>query len=113
MILETVLLSREEKVRAALLAKRAGADFVKTSTGFARGGATAEDVALLRATVGSEIGVKASGGIRSLDDLQAMVGAGATRIGTSAGVKICSRCARRAEPEAPSGLPACEFPAGE
>jgi deoxyribose-phosphate aldolase len=87
-ILETVLLSREEKVRGALLAKRAGADFVKTSTGFASGGATAEDVALLRETVGREMGVKASGGIRSLDDLRAMVAAGATRIGTSSGVKI-------------------------
>ena len=88
MILETVLLTREEKVRAALLAKRAGADFVKTSTGFASGGATAEDVALLRETVGGEMGVKAAGGVRSLDDLRAMVAAGATRIGTSSGVKI-------------------------
>jgi deoxyribose-phosphate aldolase len=87
-ILEMCLLTQEDKVRAALLAKRAGADFVKTSTGFSTHGATAQDVALLRETVGSELGVKASGGIRTLADLQAMVSAGATRIGTSSGVKI-------------------------
>jgi deoxyribose-phosphate aldolase len=87
-IFETSLLSVEEKVRAALASKRAGADFVKTSTGFSTGGATAEDVALMRAVVGSQIGVKASGGVRTLDDLKKMVCAGATRIGASASVKI-------------------------
>lgn len=87
-ILETALLSKEEKVRAAFIAKRAGADFVKTSTGFSVGGATVEDVALLRETVGPGMGIKASGGVRTLDELQAMVNAGATRIGTSSGVKI-------------------------
>jgi deoxyribose-phosphate aldolase len=112
-ILETALLSREEKVRAALLAKRAGADFVKTSTGFASGGASAEDVALLRETVGGEMGIKASGGIRSLDDLQAMVTAGATRIGTSSGVKIIQQMREHAELEAHSNSPGGDSPAGE
>jgi deoxyribose-phosphate aldolase len=87
-ILETALLTDEEKIRASLASKKAGADFVKTSTGFSTGGATAEDVALMRAVVGSEIGVKASGGVRSFDDLKKMVCAGATRIGASASVKI-------------------------
>jgi deoxyribose-phosphate aldolase len=87
-ILETALLSREEKVKACLLAKMAGADFVKTSTGFSTGGATVEDIALMRETVGPEMGVKASGGIRSAEDAQAMIAAGATRIGASASVAI-------------------------
>jgi len=87
-ILETALLSREEKVRAALIAKRAGADFVKTSTGFSAGGAKVEDIVLLRQTVGPEMGIKASGGVRTLSELQALLAAGATRIGTSSGVKI-------------------------
>jgi deoxyribose-phosphate aldolase len=87
-IIETCLLSDEEKVRACRLAVGAGADYVKTSTGFATGGATIADVALMRQTVGPTIGVKASGGIRSLEDVKAMVEAGATRIGTSSGVKI-------------------------
>jgi deoxyribose-phosphate aldolase len=87
-ILETSLLSTDEKVRGSLAAKNAGADFVKTSTGFGPGGATAEDVRLMRAVVGGEIGVKAAGGVRSLDDLKKMVEAGATRIGASASVKI-------------------------
>jgi deoxyribose-phosphate aldolase len=87
-ILETSLLTRDEKVMGASLAKAAGADFVKTSTGFAGGGATVEDVKLLRDTVGPDIGVKASGGIRTKADAEAMVEAGATRIGASAGVKI-------------------------
>ena len=87
-IIETSLLSEEEKVTACLLAKQAGADFVKTSTGFSGGGATAEDIALMRKVVGPEIGVKASGGVRSYADAQAMIEAGATRIGASAGVKI-------------------------
>lgn len=87
-ILETALLTIEEKVRACLGSKNAGADFVKTSTGFGPAGATAEDVTLMRAVVGSEIGVKAAGGIRNLEDLKKMVGAGATRIGASASVRI-------------------------
>ncbi len=87
-ILETALLSDEQKIEACRLAKEAGAEFVKTSTGFGPHGATFEDVALMRKAVGTEMGVKASGGIRTLEDLKKMVEAGATRIGTSAGVKI-------------------------
>jgi len=87
-ILETCYLTDEEKVLACKLSKNAGAHFVKTSTGLAAGGATVEDVALMRRTVGQDIGVKASGGIRTLEGLKAMVEAGANRIGTSAGVKI-------------------------
>ena len=87
-ILETALLTIEEKVRASLAAKNAGADFVKTSTGFSTGGATAEDVSLMRAVVGGEIGIKAAGGVRSFEDFQKMVAAGATRVGASASVKI-------------------------
>ena len=87
-ILETALLTNEEKIRGSLAAKSAGADFVKTSTGFASGGATAEDVSLMRAVVGGDIGVKAAGGVRSLEDVKKMVAAGATRIGASASVKI-------------------------
>ncbi|MGF9975136.1 deoxyribose-phosphate aldolase [Viridibacillus arvi] len=87
-IIEACLLTEEEKVVACQLSKEAGADFVKTSTGFSTGGATAADIALMRKTVGPEMGVKASGGVRSLEDLEAMVEAGATRIGASSGVKI-------------------------
>jgi deoxyribose-phosphate aldolase len=87
-ILETSLLTDAEKTIASVLAKGAGADFVKTSTGFSTAGATVHDVALMRQAVGPELGVKASGGIRSLQDLQAMTAAGATRIGASASVKI-------------------------
>jgi deoxyribose-phosphate aldolase len=87
-IIETALLTGDQKVLACKLARHAGADFVKTSTGFSRGGATVEDVALMRRTVGSAMGVKASGGIRTLGDLKAMVAAGATRIGASASVQI-------------------------
>lgn len=87
-ILETCLLTDEEKVKACELAVEAGADFVKTSTGFSTGGATVEDIALMRKTVGPEIGVKASGGVRSFEDAEAMVKAGATRLGASAGLKI-------------------------
>jgi deoxyribose-phosphate aldolase len=87
-ILETSLLTRDEKIMGASLAKAAGADFVKTSTGFAGGGATVEDVKLMRETVGPEIGVKASGGVRTQEDARAMIEAGATRIGASAGIKI-------------------------
>jgi deoxyribose-phosphate aldolase len=87
-IIEAALLTDEEKVVACLLAQDAGADYVKTSTGFGPGGATVEDVALMRRTVGPEMGIKAAGGIRTYADALAMVGAGATRIGASAGVKI-------------------------
>ena len=87
-IIETCLLTNEEKRMACRLAKEAGADFVKTSTGFSSGGAVVEDVRLMRETVGAEMGVKASGGIRSRADAEAMVAAGATRLGTSSGVKI-------------------------
>jgi len=87
-ILETSLLTRDEKVMGSTLAKAAGADFVKTSTGFAGGGATVEDVQLMRETVGPEMGVKASGGVRTKEDAEKMVAAGATRLGASAGVKI-------------------------
>jgi len=87
-ILETTLLTDEEKTIACLLSKEAGADFVKTSTGFAGGGATVHDVALMRRVVGPEIGVKASGGVRTFEDAESMIKAGATRIGASAGVKI-------------------------
>ncbi|WP_110931316.1 deoxyribose-phosphate aldolase [Paenibacillus bouchesdurhonensis] len=87
-IIETALLTDDEKVRACELAVLAGAHFVKTSTGFQGGGATAEDVALMRRTVGPNVGVKASGGVRSLDDVNKMVEAGATRIGASSGVQI-------------------------
>jgi len=87
-ILETCLLTDEEKVKACELAVEAGADFVKTSTGFSTGGATIADIALMRKVVGPEIGVKASGGVRSFEDAEAMVKAGATRLGASAGLKI-------------------------
>lgn len=87
-IIETCLLSDEEKVKACQLAVEAGAAFVKTSTGFSTGGATVEDVTLMRKTVGEQVGVKASGGIRSLADMLKMIEAGANRIGTSSGVKI-------------------------
>jgi deoxyribose-phosphate aldolase len=87
-ILETALLTDEEKVRACLLAKEAGADFVKTSTGFSKGGATVADIALMRRAVGSELGVKAAGGVKDLAAAREMIAAGATRIGASAGVKI-------------------------
>lgn len=89
-ILETALLSDEEKVIASALARQAKADFVKTSTGFNGGGATVYDVALMRETVGPTMGVKASGGVRTLEDAEDMIAAGATRIGASAGVQIVS-----------------------
>ena len=87
-IIETCYLTDEEKVKACELAKEAGADFVKTSTGFGTGGATVEDVRLMRKVVGEEMGVKAAGGIRTYEQALAMIEAGATRIGTSSGVKI-------------------------
>lgn len=87
-IIETCLLTDEEKARACVLSKEAGADFVKTSTGFSTGGATADDVRLMRETVGADMGVKASGGIRTLADAMAMIDAGASRLGVSAAVSI-------------------------
>jgi deoxyribose-phosphate aldolase len=87
-ILETCLLTKDEIVRASEIAKAAGADFVKTSTGFSTGGATLEDVALMRRAVGPVLGVKASGGVRTTEDATAMLGAGATRIGASASIAI-------------------------
>jgi deoxyribose-phosphate aldolase len=107
-ILETALLSTEEKVRGSLAAKNASADFVKTSTGFGPGGATAEDVRLMRAVVGGEIGIKAAGGVRSFEDVQKMVEAGATRIGASASIKILEQAktgtgAVDAPPPVPAG----------
>ena len=87
-IIETVLLTDEEKTIASLISKEAGADFVKTSTGFAGGGATVHDVELMRKAVGPQMGVKASGGVRTYEDAASMIKAGATRIGASAGVKI-------------------------
>lgn len=89
-IIETCLLTDEEKREACLCAKRAGADFVKTSTGFSAGGAASEDVALMRETVGSDMGVKAAGGVRCKEDAEKMINAGATRLGTSAGIKLMS-----------------------
>ena len=96
-ILETCLLTFEEKLRASEIALAAGADFLKTSTGFSSGGATADDIALLRGVVGTRAGVKASGGIRSLADARAMLDAGATRIGASASVKILAELAAQSQ----------------
>lgn len=87
-IIETSLLTKSEKIRASELAKQAGADFVKTSTGFSTGGATLDDVQLMRATVGPDMGVKASGGVRTFEDAKAMIEVGATRIGASSGISI-------------------------
>jgi len=101
-IIETALLTDEEKVIACLLAKEAGADYVKTSTGFSGGGATVHDIALMRRAVGPSLGVKASGGIHTHEEAEALVAAGATRIGASAGVKIIQADMAAAEPTAPS-----------
>jgi deoxyribose-phosphate aldolase len=92
-ILETCLLSFEEKLRASEIALAAGADFIKTSTGFSTGGATADDILLMRGVVGTRAGVKASGGIRTLADVRTMLEAGASRIGASASVRILSEFA--------------------
>jgi deoxyribose-phosphate aldolase len=92
-IIEAALLTDDEKVTACTLAKAAGADYVKTSTGFGPGGATAADVALMRRVVGAEMGVKAAGGVRDFDSVKAMIAAGATRVGASAGVKIVQQAA--------------------
>jgi deoxyribose-phosphate aldolase len=103
-IIEAALLTDEEKVTASTLAKAAGADYVKTSTGFAKAGATPEDVALMRRVVGPEMGVKAAGGVRDLAQLKAMQAAGATRVGASAGVKIVRESrGERTESVAPKG----------
>ena len=96
-IIEAALLTDDEKVSACTLAKAAGADYVKTSTGFGPGGATAADVTLMRRVVGVEMGVKAAGGVRDLESVNAMIAAGATRVGASAGVKIVQQ-ARDARP---------------
>ena len=103
-IIEAALLTDEEKITACTLAKAAGADYVKTSTGFGPGGATAADVALMRRVVGADMGVKAAGGVRDLEGMKAMIAAGATRVGASAGVKIVQQ-ARGEQPtaSAPSG----------
>ena len=97
-ILETCLLSFEEKLRASELALAAGADFIKTSTGFSSGGATTDDIALMRGVAGSRAGVKASGGIRSLADATAMLHAGASRIGASASVRILAELTGTTQP---------------
>jgi len=104
-IIEAALLTDDEKVKACVVARAAGADFVKTSTGFGPGGATAADVALMRRVVGPDMGVKAAGGVRDLKSAQAMLEAGADRIGASVGVKIVqeSRGAAATPPGAPSG----------
>jgi deoxyribose-phosphate aldolase len=101
-IIETALLTDEEKVVACLLAKEAGADYVKTSTGFSGGGATVHDIELMRKTVGPTIGVKASGGIHTHEEAEALVAAGATRIGASAGVKIIQAGMPDAKPTSPA-----------
>lgn len=100
-IIETALLTDTEKIAACLLAASAQANFVKTSTGFASAGATPDDVALMRRVVGPSVGVKASGGIRTLADVQAMITAGATRIGASAGVQIMREDAGLSQTQAP------------
>jgi deoxyribose-phosphate aldolase len=102
-IIEAALLTDEEKVEACILAKAAGADFVKTSTGFGPGGATAADVALMRKVVGPDMGVKAAGGVKDLKSAQAMLEAGADRIGASVGVKIVQESQGQAVTGGPSG----------
>jgi deoxyribose-phosphate aldolase len=104
-IIEAALLTDEEKQIACLLAKEAGADYVKTSTGFSIGGATVEDVALMRRTVGPLVGVKAAGGIRTVEDFENMIKAGATRIGASAGVRIIKGDDKAAQPAAKADGP--------
>ena len=94
-IIEAALLTDDEKVTACTLAKAAGADYVKTSTGFGPGGATAADVALMRRVVGAEMGVKAAGGVRDFESAQAMIKAGATRVGASAGIKIVQQASAK------------------
>ena len=108
-IIEAALLTDEEKVVACLLAKEAGADFVKTSTGFSSGGATVHDVALMRKTVGPNLGVKAAGGIHTHEDAEQMIAAGATRIGASAGVKIIQADTTNNKPQASTSAPAKSY----
>jgi deoxyribose-phosphate aldolase len=105
-IIETSLLTDEEKVKACLLSKEAGADFVKTSTGFTGGGATVEDIALMRRVVGPSMGIKAAGGVRNFEDARNLVKAGATRLGASAGVKIVK--GSRGEEESPAAPASAE-----
>ncbi len=102
-ILEVALLNDEEKIAACTLSKAVGADFVKTSTGFASGGATAADVALMRRVVGADMGVKAAGGVRDYEGLKAMVAAGASRVGASAGVRIVQEAQGKSTGAAPAG----------
>jgi deoxyribose-phosphate aldolase len=106
-IIETALLTDQEKIKASLIAKQAGADFVKTSTGFSKAGATVADVALMRRVVGSEMGVKAAGGVRDYKQTQEMIRAGATRIGASVGVKILQEAAGMIE--TPSSRPSEQY----
>jgi len=108
-IIETSLLSDEDKVIACLVSKEAGADFVKTSTGFSGGGATVHDVELMRRVVGPTMGVKASGGVRTFEDAEAMIKAGATRIGASAGVKIIQGPSQTAEKLGAAETPAKSY----
>jgi len=112
-ILETCLLTADEKIAACRLAAEAGADFVKTSTGFSTSGASVADVKLMRETVGQAIGVKASGGIRTLEILREMVAAGATRIGTSSGVSILTGFSATEGVKAPAPLHAAHVPGGD
>jgi deoxyribose-phosphate aldolase len=108
-IIEAILLTDEEKTIACLLSKEAGADFVKTSTGFASGGATVHDVELMRRTVGPEMGVKAAGGVRTYEDAENMIKAGATRIGASAGVKILQGPSKEPAPAVATTAPAKNY----
>jgi deoxyribose-phosphate aldolase len=109
-IIEAALLTDEEKVTASTLSKAAGADFVKTSTGFGPGGATAADVALMRRVVGAGMGVKAAGGVRDLEGLKAMVAAGASRVGASAGVRIVQETRGQGGPATPKAEPVTPKP---
>ena len=108
-IIETALLTDEDKVIACLVSKEAGADFVKTSTGFSSGGATVHDIELMRRVVGPLMGVKASGGVRTYEDAQSMIKAGATRLGASAGVKIIQGPGGAAEKPKPAQAPAKSY----
>ncbi len=108
-IIEAALLTDEEKIVACLLAKEAGADYVKTSTGFSSGGATVHDVALMRQTVGPNLGVKAAGGIHTHEEAEQMIAAGATRIGASAGVKIIQAGSSGQKPEPSASTPAKSY----
>ena len=110
MIIEAALLTDDEKVTACTLSKAAGADFVKTSTGFGPGGATVADVALMRRVVGADMGVKAAGGVRDYQQMQAMVAAGATRVGASAGVRIVRESQSGTAPPAAAAAAAAPAP---